>query len=144
MCHLDLNASGFNPWKYTKSTSELQMKIYFNLTLTNVIDQRPNTNATFVTAIVSPTSVSTAISDAAIIEKTGQPGCTSMIKLDRRRLYIYKRHSRTFPSCPTVVLHHVSRILNDPVFKACAVMDSDRSVHIHYTAFMKKNLDERI
>ena len=48
-------------------------------------DQRPHTNATFAAEIVSPTSVSTATSDAAAVEVTGQPGCTPMIKLDRRR-----------------------------------------------------------
>ena len=52
-----------------------------------------HTNATFVVEIVSPTSVSTTTSDAATIEQTGQPGqpgCTPMIKLDRRG-HIYNR-----------------------------------------------------
>ena len=40
-----------------------------------------------MTEIVSPTSVSTATRDPATIEQTGQPGCTPMIKLDRRRPY---------------------------------------------------------
>ena len=56
---------------------------------TTPTDQRPHTNATFVAKIVSPTSVSTATSDAATIEQTGQPECTPMIKLDRRRPYIH-------------------------------------------------------
>ena len=55
----------------------------------NSTDQRPHTNATFVAEIVSPTSVSTATSDATTMEQTGQPGCTPMIKLHRRRPYIY-------------------------------------------------------
>ena len=54
---------------------------------TTPTDRRPHTNATFEAEIVSPTSVSTATSDAATIEQTGQPGCTPMIKLDRRRPY---------------------------------------------------------
>ena len=54
-------------------------------------DQRPHTNATFVAEIVSPTSVSAATSDAATIEQTRQPGCTPMIKLDRRRPYVQRR-----------------------------------------------------
>ena len=37
-------------------------------------DQRPHTNATFTAEFVPPTSVSTATSDAATIEQTGQPG----------------------------------------------------------------------
>ena len=49
---------------------------------TTPTDQRPHTNATFVTEIVSPTSVSTATNDTATIKQTGQPGCTPMIKLD--------------------------------------------------------------
>ena len=48
-------------------------------------DQRLHTNATFAVQIISPTLVSTATSDAATIEQTGQPGCTPMIKLDLRR-----------------------------------------------------------
>ena len=52
---------------------------------TTPTDQRPHTNATFAAEIVSPTSVSTATSDAATVEQTGQPGCTPMVKLDRRR-----------------------------------------------------------
>ena len=63
---------------------------------TTPTDQRPHTNATFAAEIVSPTSVSTATSDAATIEQTGQPGCTSMIKLDRRRTYIYIYISSSF------------------------------------------------
>ena len=35
-------------------------------------DQRPHTNATFEAEMVSPTSVSSATSDAATIEQTGQ------------------------------------------------------------------------
>ena len=56
---------------------------------TILTDQRPHTNATFAAEIVSPTSASTVTSDAATIEQTGQPGCTPMIKLDRRRPYTY-------------------------------------------------------
>ena len=55
---------------------------------TTPTDQRPHTDATFTAEIVSPTSVSTATSDAATIKQTGQPGCTPMIKLDRQRPYI--------------------------------------------------------
>ena len=54
---------------------------------TTPTDHRQLTNATFVAEIVSPTSVSTATSDAATVEQTRQPGCTPMIKLDRRRPY---------------------------------------------------------
>ena len=55
---------------------------------TTLTDQRSHTNATFVAEIVSPTSVSTATSDAATIKQTGQPLCTPMINLDRKRPYI--------------------------------------------------------
>ena len=50
---------------------------------------RPDTSnkCDFCAEIVSPTSVSTATSDAAIIQQTGQPGCTPVIKLDQRRPY---------------------------------------------------------
>ena len=54
----------------------------------NSSDQRSHTNATFVTETVSPTSVSSATSDAGTIEQTRQTGCTPMVKLDRRRPYI--------------------------------------------------------
>ena len=50
--------------------------------------RRPHTNTTFAAEIVSPTSISTATSDIATIKQTRQPGCTPMIKLDRRRPYV--------------------------------------------------------
>ena len=51
---------------------------------------RPETihKCDFAAEIVSPTSVSTATSDAATIEQTRQQGCIPMIKLDRQRPYI--------------------------------------------------------
>ena len=52
-------------------------------------NQGPNTNATFAAENVSPISVSTATSHAAIIKQTGQPGCTPMIKLGRRRPFYH-------------------------------------------------------
>ena len=72
----------------TASPTHYQLAILAPICSDNVVcaatpptDLRPHTNATFATEIVSPKSVSTAISDAATIERTAQPGCTPMIKL---------------------------------------------------------------
>ena len=69
-------------------------------TETDLTDQRPHRNVTFAAEIVSPTSVSTATSDAATIEQTRQPGCTPMIKLDRQRLYTCVSLSVSFSTSP--------------------------------------------
>ena len=48
---------------------------------------RPETTHKYVAETVSPTSISAATSHVATVEQTGQPGCTPMIKLNRRRPY---------------------------------------------------------
>ena len=99
---------------------------------TTTTDQRPHTNTTFVVEIESPTSVSTATSDAATVEQTGQPGCTPMIKLDRRRPYymyllIFDYITQLHPS-------HQREASVDPL-RACDVSDDEtRRVSSHSTS----------
>ena len=63
-------------------------------------DQRPHTKANSAAETVSPTSVSTATSNATTIKLTGQPGFIPMIKLDRRRPYLDEWSCSTGPHPP--------------------------------------------